>query len=56
MIRRYGDLLLFLSHDVGRTGGRGGGSGCEEGEPMTREKREEEVWIVALIPSRDWHK
>ena len=39
--------MVFLSHDVDRIGGRGGGSGCEErwkprkgeGEPMTREKR-----------------
>ena len=28
--RREGDLLLFVSHDVGRTRGRGGGNGCEE--------------------------
>ena len=56
-IRRDGNLLLFLSHDVGRTWGRG----CEErwksrrkgGEPTTREKREGEVWIVALILCRD---
>ena len=58
-----------MSHDVGRTRGRGGGSGCEEqwkprrrggegrgGEPMTREKREGDVWIVTLIPCRDWQK
>ena len=56
--------MLFLSHDVGRTEGRGGESGCEEGwksgrrrgESTTREKRKGDVWIVALIPCRDWHK
>ena len=45
-----------MSHDIGRIGGRGGGSGCEErmkprtrgGEPTTKEKREGEVCIVAL--------
>ena len=51
-----------LNHDVGRTRRSGGRSGCEEwlkprmrgGEPATtREKREGEVWIVALIPYRD---
>ena len=60
-IQRDGDLLFFLSHDVGRTGGRGGRSGCEEWwkprkrgvDLTTRENREGEAWIVALIPCRD---
>ena len=30
MIKMDDDLLFFLSHDVGRTRGRGGGNGCEE--------------------------